>query len=403
MLDLLTLWGGAVWVVVVALLGVGIGRAKRGRGALPDTGKWPMVSVLVAARNEEKNLPDCIEALQNQDYPEDRIEFLIIDDHSTDGTNAIITEWSRRDSRVHLISPPFPQSGLSPKKAALSAGIEAAKGEIILTTDADCQPPRGWVRGMVGCFSPSTVGVIGVSPLQVFEKDNREGWRAARAFLRGIVRLENLINGAVMVGSAGWGKAVMAAGRNLAYRRSAFLKVGGFGETGRSLSGDDDLLVQRLRGAGEVVVSIDPGTFVPSRPPGTIGDWWRTKRRHLSAGRFYPRGWQLISGMLYLFNLALLLQGVKALGGWGVSLLGVGVWMGKVLADGWTLSRMASILREKGIIVPWLIGEILSPAVIVVLLPLALVGKVEWKGRVAVGGVVEKEKGALREAPVRVK
>ncbi|MFN3822183.1 MAG: glycosyltransferase, partial [bacterium] len=290
-IDFGVILGGSVWIGAVVLLIWGMVKGRKdahrithldsGVALKTDRGKegteilthklsylpisltdptdvYPLVSVIVAARNEEQNLPGCLAALTSQDYPLEKWELIVVDDHSTDRGAEIVRDWQRKSSSIALITAPPIRSGYSPKKSALLAGISQSQGDIILTTDADCRPPSGWIRGMTAhFFSDEVAAVVGFSPLVEDRVSN--AWSFSFSALvkslvqrinREVVCLDSLINGVVMAGSAGWGRAISAAGRNLAYRRNWFEKVGGFGETVRSLSGDDDLLIHRFLKGG---------------------------------------------------------------------------------------------------------------------------------------------------------
>ena len=87
----------------------------------------PFVSVIVPARNEESSLPTLLNSLEQQIYP-GKLEFIIIDDRSDDGTSSIIREASRRDSRYRYLRLDLPNDHFSPKVNAVNAGIQSAKG-----------------------------------------------------------------------------------------------------------------------------------------------------------------------------------------------------------------------------------------------------------------------------------
>jgi len=110
----------------------------------------PTVSVLIAARNEEKNLGRILDQLSNQNYPIEKLQVLIINDHSEDKTRKVFEEWITDH-------PQFPAmlSELSKdekgKKAALRLGQTSATGDFHLYTDADCDLPFHWISDMVIC------------------------------------------------------------------------------------------------------------------------------------------------------------------------------------------------------------------------------------------------------------
>lgn len=100
------------------------------------------ISVIVPARNEEKNIAPLLKALSEQSYSKDFFEIIIVDDFSTDATAQIVRFFSLANL---LFIQPNTASELSSKKRAIEAGIQKAKGELIVTTDADCIPPEHWL------------------------------------------------------------------------------------------------------------------------------------------------------------------------------------------------------------------------------------------------------------------
>ena len=98
----------------------------------------PSASVVIAARNEEKNIGRLLTALVNQTYSEELFEIIVADDDSTDGTADIVLEFSNKFNFVKLVKIENREQVKSPKKNALAQAIKMAKGEIILSTDADC-------------------------------------------------------------------------------------------------------------------------------------------------------------------------------------------------------------------------------------------------------------------------
>lgn len=108
----------------------------------------PLVSVVIAARNEEKNLPYLIQDLINQEYPLGKLEIIFVNDRSTDLTGSILEEASDNYSFIKNIKIEVKSEVMTPKKNALTKGIEQAKGEVIISTDADCRVGKLWVSSM---------------------------------------------------------------------------------------------------------------------------------------------------------------------------------------------------------------------------------------------------------------
>ncbi len=96
----------------------------------------PSVTVVIAARNEEEVILNLIHDLINQEYPIDKLEVIIVDDRSTDSTREILKEATENYSCINVITVKEKSTEITPKKNALSKGIDKASGQIILLTDS---------------------------------------------------------------------------------------------------------------------------------------------------------------------------------------------------------------------------------------------------------------------------
>ncbi|MDE0098945.1 MAG: glycosyltransferase [Truepera sp.] len=284
----------------------------------------PSVSVIVPAHNEAENLSPLLNSLATQDYP-GALEFVVVDDRSHDGTGEIVREMERRDPRFRCVRVQWPNRRLSPKVNAVEVGIRTTRGELIFTTDADCEVPAGWVSGMVSHFEPDVAMVAGcVESSRPHQPHGWTGnfeavdWFSLMLTMRSMLRF-------------GWPYASTA--NNQAYRRRAFEAIGGFGSFGRAPSGDEDLLTQRLgRLEGfRVAIADDPATRVLTRSERSLGSLLRQRRRWVSRYHhpmhYHPgflAGLTLLGLQSVVLTLALLaIPFVPALAPWVLSLWAV--------------------------------------------------------------------------------
>ncbi len=144
-------------VLVNALTGPFLGSAPRPRSL-------PLVSVLVPARNEERALAATLESLCAQDYP--YMEIVVLDDHSTDGTAAIIRNFSDRDRRLRLITGRELPAGWTGKNWACHQLAASAAGEYLMFTDADNTHAPGAVRATLGWMQSLDLGLLSAFPQQ---------------------------------------------------------------------------------------------------------------------------------------------------------------------------------------------------------------------------------------------
>ncbi len=124
----------------------------------PKPKSFPGVSVLVPARNEAENLPACLQDLLQQDYPHFKI--YVLDDHSTDGTAAILQDYQKRDTRVHYFSGlPLPENWLG-KNWACHQLRQRAAGDIFIFTDADLRYAPQVIAQTVGWMQQLNLGML---------------------------------------------------------------------------------------------------------------------------------------------------------------------------------------------------------------------------------------------------
>jgi len=270
------------------------------RLSIPASMGKPSVSVVVAARNEERNIGTLLSALISQDYPAERYEIILVDDASTDGTAPIIQDFQSKhgQSRIRHLVVKDRQNVVSPKKHALSLGIGQANGEIILLTDADCAPPPGWISGITEYFVLPVGVVIGFSPYEL---------PRLKGFWEYLLALDSLALAALAAGTTGWGRPATCNGRNLAYRKEVFEQIGGFEDIQQFVSGDDDLFLRLVvqKTPWQVAYAYDPELVVPTQLLSSWRQFYHQRIRHASKGRFYGRRATAVLAVVYLYNLLL--------------------------------------------------------------------------------------------------
>jgi len=332
----------------------------------------PMVSVVIAARNEEANIQRCIHSLTQQTYDPKKFEIIIVDDHSQDHTLAL-TQEAASGIDLPLITAVSSQgeSGQTGKPNAIALGIEKSQGEIILCTDADCIVPTEWILSTVRCFGPTVAFVAGPVTEQ-----------PTGSFLSSLQTVEFLgliTTGAGLINS---GNPIICNGANIAFRKSAFLEASGYGDNRTSC--DDETLMQRMvrRNVGKVVFNFDhEATVTTSTPDTVIAFWnqrtrWAAKRGHYEDKTILAR---LIA--LYCFFLVVFIAALAALFDPILSVPLLAVFAIKLATEYMVLTRGTRLLRQRFSIGHFLIAELFHVPYIVVA---ALVGQfsvLRWKNR----------------------
>lgn len=210
---------------------------QKGKVPVPVSGlpRVP-ISVIVAARNEEKNIGALLEALSQQTYPPQLFEVVVVDDHSTDNTATVIQQATLTNLRLVQLQG---NATASSKKKALAAGIAAAKNNHLLITDADCVPGKAWIETLAVSFVQQNAMFI-AAPVAYRHKNNLLGIFQTLDFIT--------LQGITAAGVAS-GLHSMCNGANLGYTKNAFNAVQGFSGVDALASGDDMLLMHKIKTA----------------------------------------------------------------------------------------------------------------------------------------------------------
>jgi cellulose synthase/poly-beta-1,6-N-acetylglucosamine synthase-like glycosyltransferase len=233
------------------------------------------VSVIICARNEAENLRNFLPSVLEQDYPS--YEVIVVNDCSEDNSDDVLGKFLMEYPHLRISSinkdPKFTHN----KKFAQFIGIKAAANEILLLTDADCQPESDkWLEKMASNFTGSVDFVLGYG-----------GYLNEKGLLNKYIRYDTMFIAMQYLGLAIKGIPYMGVGRNLAYRRSVFFKNKGFGIYNNTISGDDDLFVNANASKTNTMVEFGPGSHTRSVPAATFAEWVKQKQRHLTTARFY--------------------------------------------------------------------------------------------------------------------
>lgn len=267
----------------------------------------PLVSIIVAARNEEKNICQLLRCLSNQTYS--NYEIIIINDRSTDKTARLVADFQKNYSNIMRIDITNFQNDMPAKKNALRAGIEASEGEILCFTDADCFPAANWVEELVKSFKPDVGLVTGYSPYQILNSQTSKAGFFNKLLFK-FIAYEEFRAATWAAGSIGWKFGWLCTGRNLAYRRKVYDEVNGFEKIKMSISGDDDLFLQLVRRqtAWKINYVKTRVSFVPTVPPISFWSFVEQRKRHFSAAKFFTLPMMFFFFFYHLSNLLLLVS-----------------------------------------------------------------------------------------------
>ncbi|BAJ62114.1 glycosyltransferase [Anaerolinea thermophila] len=206
-------------------------------GDYPAPNTFPRVSVLVPARNEEANIEACLRSLLTQDYP--NYEVLALDDHSTDGTGAILARLAAEFPHLRVLKgEPLPPGWLG-KHWACHQLAQAAQGDLLLFTDADTRHAPAMLRRAVAAQVAEDADLLTAFP---YEEAHSWGEKLIIPVMGfGIFSFLPV----ALAQRLGWRGLSVTIGQFMLFRRSAFEAVGGFAAV-RAHAVDDVALGRRI-------------------------------------------------------------------------------------------------------------------------------------------------------------
>jgi cellulose synthase/poly-beta-1,6-N-acetylglucosamine synthase-like glycosyltransferase len=197
-------------------------------------------SVIIPARNEAEGIRECLLTVLQQNYPAGLFEVIVINDHSTDETEAIIKQLQQQYSHLRLFNLAEHLEGKqinSYKKKAIELAIESSNGQWMVTTDADCKVSADWLQ-LFDSYICKNDPVFIAAPV-MFSNDG--------SFL-GIFQVLDFISLQAITAAAVYaGYHTMCNGANIAYRKDVFEEVGKFAGIDQIASGDDMLLMYKIK------------------------------------------------------------------------------------------------------------------------------------------------------------
>ncbi len=261
------------------------------------------MSVVIAARNEEENIGSCLTSIINQTYPENLFEIIVVDDHSSDGTYTIANSLKKNNIKIIRLEDFTAEGKLnSYKKAAIETAISIAKGDIIVTTDADCMVTNGWLQTIASFYSkydPVFVAapVVYSDPLRTDSKFLR--------LLKIFQTLDFLSLQGITGASVNKNFHNMCNGANLSYSKKAFLQVSGFEGINNIASGDDMLLMHKIQKVHPDKIRFikSPNVIVETQAASSLGEFMNQRIRWASKADKYtdPKITSVLL-LVYLFN-----------------------------------------------------------------------------------------------------
>ncbi|GIV31429.1 MAG: glycosyl transferase family 2 [Saprospiraceae bacterium] len=243
----------------------------------------PAVSIVICEHDDGHKLLSSLDRFLNQTGRS--FELVVISHNSSFPFEHLLAPSHRQTRHLRTFRH---DDGRIGKKFPLTRGVEEARFDYLLLTDADCQPASlHWMDKMATKLDDGAQIVLGFAP-----------YLEAPGFLNKFIRFETCYTAIQYLSFALAGLPYMGVGRNLAYTKTLFRKTGGFASHTHIASGDDDLFVNAAARPHLVSIQLDPDTFVYSPAKKSWKAWYRQKSRHLTTGRLYKLHHRLLLGLL---------------------------------------------------------------------------------------------------------
>lgn len=338
--------------------------------------EMPMLSIVVAMRNEEVNIEKLLRALARQSYPADKIQVVLVDDHSTDGSAAMAQKMA------HLLGLQnftlIVNDGIG-KKQALSSALKHISGEWVLFTDADCEPHQQWAETMMSAAGEGRalmlLGPVRLTPI--------------KGILPTFQTLEMNSLMAATAGSAGIGLPSMANGANMALHRSLLGAESDSALKPGFASGDDMFRLETILkryGSKAVRMVMQEESMVSTAPAIGWKAFFAQRLRWVSKSGGYRRAETIVPALVvFAFNALLTVVLLLSVFFPVLVLAYLAFIVLKTLTDlplVWPANRLAGQSR----LLPWFpVFQLIYPPYVLFTALAGLLIPVRWKGRAASG------------------
>ncbi len=327
----------------------------------------PHLSCIIALRNEEHNINALIENLSQLNYPKEKLEFIFVNDHSTDQTQNLLLEQTQNLPNSRVI-----ESSLEGKKQAIKLGVTQASNEYIVVTDADCQFGSDWLLSMGSFFVQEESDLIS-GPVYITHK------KSFGQFFQSLDFMSLVGSGA---GAIALNHPIMCNGANLAYKKEAFLSVSEELKE-EYLSGDDIFLLHAFKARGFKCSFIkDSRAIVSTSPIKSIKEFFHQRVRWAAKSKGYTDTATLVVAWLVLITNILVIFSIPTYFISPIIFRAIMTgWFLKMLIDTIFLVHLSRFFHFRMKFMHYMMSQILYPFYIVLTVIWAVFGKTSWKNR----------------------
>lgn len=357
------------YLIVIAIITYGWFTLNSNNTAFADDVK---ISIVVAVRNESKNITNLLKQLANQDYNNNLFEIIIVNDHSTDDTEKLINHFKNThpNSKIHLVTALG-----NGKKNALREGISISNAELIIATDGDCRVKPQWIKSVANYYKSTNCKVILGSVIYDNEKN----------IIQKFFTLDFASLVASGAGSVNIGLPLMGNGANIAFNRLAYLKTMQLGNSAKYASGDDVFLIHNVTkkyGAKAVGFLRNHNAIVATPPPLNIFQFIKQRSRWASKSTGYQLIWPIIVAIVvFVFNTFLFAMLIASIFFKWLLPIYFLIILTKFIIDTPLIFSFLSFVNKSKLKPLFVVLEFIYPVYIVIAAVASFVFSFEWKGR----------------------
>ncbi len=342
----------------------------------------PFVSIIIAARNEENNIGNCIQSIINQTYPQNKFELIVVNDHSTDNTASVINSYENENISVINLAD-FTENKIlnSYKKKSIETALQFAKGDLIITTDADCSAEPKWLEIIVSFYKEKKPVFIAAP---VTFKTSFSGDSFLKKFFKIFQSLDFMSLQGITGASVYKKFHSMCNGANLAYEKKTFYEVNGFEGIDAIASGDDMLLMHKIYKIYPDRVSFlkSPDVIMQTQPQATLNEFMNQRIRWASKTDSYTdKKITTVLLFVYLLNVWIVILGISSFFFIKVFYLFLISTIVKIVAELIFLFPVAAFFKKRKLLWWFVPAQPFHILYTIVAGWLGVFGSYHWKGR----------------------
>lgn len=256
----------------------------------------PHVAILIAARNEEKSIGDCLASIVKVNYPKDLLEVWVGNDSSEDNTGPIVQEFAAQYPFIHLFTITTNLGSAKAKGNVLAHLVQQSTSPYLFVTDADIGVPKEWISNLLPQLQQENRGIVSGTTLvdgpSSFAKWQGLEWCLGNGYLIGLDQL---------------GMKSTAVGNNMCFTREAYMATGGYESMPFSVT-EDFQLFNAIRQKGFSSLNmLEPKSLTISTAQKDLVSFLHQRKRWMIGAQDLPWYWIFVFGLQALFYPALII------------------------------------------------------------------------------------------------